>query len=119
MTAGPYDFTIEAGADLSIGLTWKDETGTLVNLTGASASLMLRYSVADASPVVSLTETAGAHGQVVLGGALGTLTVKVNSTTTGTLTAGPAVYDLLVTVAAGDKTRLIEGVATIKQAVTR
>lgn len=119
MVAGRHDFVIEAGADLAIELEWSDESGGKVDLTGGSAAMQLRYSIADASPVVSLTEAASAHGQIVLGGTAGTLTVKVNAATTGTLTAGPAVYDLLVTVAAGDKTRLIEGTATIREAVTR
>ena len=38
---------------------------------------------------------------------------------TGALNEGRYVYDLVITDSGGDKTRVVEGIATIKPSVTR
>lgn len=60
---------------------------TPVDLTGATARLMIRSHPADATPVVSLTTTLTAQGQLTLGGALGTVSLNITKAATALLTS--------------------------------
>jgi hypothetical protein len=115
MTAGIYDITIEQGATFQMSLTWKDSTGSPVNLTGYSARMQVRSSYESEDTLVSLTSTGG---DIVLGGALGTIAVTIAATVTGPLVCEEAVYDLEL-INGTQITRLIQGKATVSREVTR
>ena len=116
MTAGKYDIVIEQGADFSYNVTWNDQTGAPVNLTGYSAAMMVRNSYNDASPILSLTS---AGGQITLGGAAGTIAISASNTLTAALPASNGFYDLELTSAGGTITRLMQGKVTITPQVTK
>ena len=44
---------------------------------------------------------------------------EISDVQTGALDSGRYVYDLVITDSTGDKTRVVEGIATIKPSVTR
>lgn len=113
-----YDDTAAAGATYTLELTWKDGDGAAVNLTGYTAQYMARAKIDDTAAALSVSEVSNGQGVITLGGAAGTVNVTINATTTATL-SGWYVYDLLLTSAAGVKTRLIEGSLKVAQAVTR
>ena len=120
MAAGTYDFTIEQGATFSRVLTWRDDAGALVNLTGYTARMHLRTSITAVDPpALTLTD---ANSRIILGGAAGTITLALTATETAALgTPGAAstfVYDLEL-VSGATVTRLLEGTVTVDPEVTR
>jgi hypothetical protein len=112
MAAGAYSFTIEQGATFDRTVTWRDSTGTLVNLTGYTAALVVK----DTTGTTVVTPT------LTLGGAAGTIRVRLTATQTAALeaTSGrPHSYDLLMTAADGTtKTRLLQGSVGVAVAVS-
>lgn len=115
MAAGLYDITIEQGATFQMNLTWKDSTGAAVNITGYTARMQVRENYEAEDTLVSLTSTGG---DIVLGGALGTIAITIAASATQTLQLEEAVYDLEL-VNGATVTRLIQGKAIISREVTR
>lgn len=116
MTAGLYDITIEAGATFRLAITWKDDAGVPINLTGYSARMQVRETYEATDTILSLTSGAG---DIVLGGSAGTVIVTVQATTTQKLFHSYAVYDLELEASNGVVTRLLQGNAIISREVTR
>lgn len=114
MAAGVYDITIEQGATFQMNLTWKDSTGTPVNLTGYSARMQVRTTYEAEDTLVSLVSPT----DITLGGALGTIAVVIAASATQLLQIDEAVYDLEL-VNGSQVTRLLQGKATISREVTR
>jgi hypothetical protein len=117
VTAGQYSPTIEQGATFVRVVTCRDEAGTLLNLTGYSAAMQLR-EVPGSTPLISLTSPSGG---IVLGGALGTITITLTATQTRALishTAQLVHYDLELTSPSGVVTRLLEGLVEVRPEVT-
>jgi hypothetical protein len=111
-----YDLEIKQGATLSLTATWKDSSGTAVNLTGYTARLQVRATYDSSSTILSLTSAAG----ITLGGAAGTIAITASATTTAALTAPwSGVYDLELVSGGGEVTRLLEGTATVSPEVSR
>jgi len=115
--AGEYTLRIEQGATLSLVATWKDSSGTAINLTGYTARLSVRTHHSSDTVLLSLTT---ANSGIALGGAAGTITVTATAVQTAALTAPvTGVYDLELVSSGGVVTRLIEGGAVITPEVTR
>jgi hypothetical protein len=114
MAAGLYDITIEQGVTFLLNLTWKDSTGTPVNITGYSARMQVRETYDSEDTLVSLTSP----GDITLGGALGTILITIQPAVTSALQFVEGVYDLEL-ISAGVVTRLLQGRATISREVTR
>lgn len=115
MAAGLYDITIEQGATFQMSLTWKDSTGAAVNITGYTARMQVRENYEAESTLVSLTSSGG---DIVLGGALGTIVITIGASVTQVLQLDEAVYDLEL-VNGATVTRLLQGKATVSREVTR
>ena len=105
-----------AGATLSLVITYKDSSGTAINLTGYTARMQLRDEIESSSTVLELTTE---NSRITLGGSAGTVTLSVSATDTANLTAGDGVYDLELISSGGVVTRLIEGSYSIVREVTR
>jgi hypothetical protein len=116
MAAGALDITIEQGATWNLVLTWKIN-GSAVNLTSYTGRMQVRVDVDDTETILSLTTDAG--GGIVLGGALGTITLSRSATQTAALASGEFVYDLELQSAGGEVTRLVQGSFTVTAEVTR
>jgi hypothetical protein len=114
MAAGVYDITIEQGATFTMSLTWKDSTGSPVNITGYTARMQVRTNYEAEDTLVSLVSPTN----ITLGGALGTIAVTIAATATQSLQLDEAVYDLEL-VNGATVTRLIQGRAIISREVTR
>lgn len=89
--AQTYDITADQGATYSLVITYENTAGTPINLTGYTARMQLRASYTSAAAALSLTTE---NGRIVLGGALGTITLLVEAATMETLEAKTYVYDL-------------------------
>jgi hypothetical protein len=114
MAAGSYNFLIEQGTTFNLVLTWRIDD-VLVNLTGYTARLQARIDTQATSTIFSLTSGSG----ITLGGALGTITIAQDATTTAALPSGIYVYDLELQSSGGTVTRLVQGNVTISPEVTR
>ena len=115
--AGTLHITIEQGATFNPVLTWKDQTGTPIDLSGYSARMQVRAEIDAADP--PLMDLTSVGGELVLGGAAGTITFNVPAATTEALTFETAVYDLEVESAGGVVTRLLKGDVYLSPEVTR
>ena len=115
--AGDYTLKIEQGATLLLAATWKDSSGTAINLTGYTARLSVRTHHSSDTVLLSLTT---ANGGITLGGAAGTIAVTATAVQTAAIAAPiVGVYDLELVSSAGAVTRLIEGGAVVTPEVTR
>lgn len=121
--AATFDFIDEGqvrravyrGETLQRVFTYKDSDGVAVDLTGYSASMQVRKSLADG---VAL-ELSTVNSRITLGGAAGTVTLIVPATDTATIDVGQYFYDLELTSGSSVVTRLIEGRFQVKEAYTR
>ena len=114
--AGTLHLTIEQGATYDPVLTWGDENGAPIDLTCYIARMQIRASV---EAVTTIHEATTANGQLVMGGAAGTVTFNIPAVDTAAMDFEEAVYDLEVESAGGHVTRLVEGSVYLSPEVTR
>lgn len=124
MTAGVKDFTIEQGAAFSRVLTWKDENGAAINLTGYTARMYIKEKYSDTATLLQLTTE---NSRIALGGAAGTITLSIAAADTAGLEANAQinkivgdkyVYDLELVSSGGVPTRLLHGNVIVTAEVT-
>ena len=109
------DLTFPQGATWKLALTWRDSDNDPVNLSGYTAAMQIRRRAS--APVVLSAATGGAG--ITLGGVAGTVAVTFPATDTDDVKSGRYVYDLELTSAGGEVTRLIEGTVTVTPEVTQ
>jgi hypothetical protein len=85
------------------------------NLTGYTARMQARATVAASSTILSLTTE---NGGITLGGTDGTITLFMSATTTAALTAGEHYYDLEIVNGAVVE-RVLQGRFEVDPEVTR
>ena len=111
-SAATYNIKCNQNETFQRTLTYKDSTGSAIDLTSFTAALQVRRDF-DTAPVISLTESAG----ITLGGVAGTIAIVISAT--AALDANTHYYDLVITSPAGVKTRILEGKFDIVRGVTR
>ena len=102
---------IDQGADFSTTLSLTDSNGDILTLTGYSAIAQMRKTYGSST----ISATFGSS----LTAATGQITLTLADTVTAALTSGRYVYDVLITHSSGDKTRILEGQATVTPSVSR
>ena len=105
------EITIEQGASFNSSLTVEDVYGNPINLTGYTASSMMRKSYHSTSAIIITADVTGTSN--------GEITLSMTSSNTSTITAGRYVYDVIVNDGANTVTRVVEGIATVLPSVTR
>lgn len=85
-----FPWNVRQGADFVFGpVTWSTGAPVAnVNLTGCTATAMVRQLSIDTGPLVSISTSANAQGAIVLGGVSATVTVTLYRALTLTLPAG-------------------------------
>lgn len=116
MPAARLNLTAERGANFSAVLTWRNEAGVLVDLTGYTAEMDVRTTRADTGTELLTLTTA--NGRIALGGVAGTIALTATAAVITALTAQTGWYDLVLTSGAGTVTRLVEGVFVVAERVT-
>lgn len=116
MAAVSLDLTIYQGETFRQSFTWNADTGTPVDLTGASARMQARKTASSDTVLLDLTT---ANNGITLGGAAGTIALLASSVATAALAWEYAVYDLFVTLASGDEVIFACGCVTVTKRVTR
>ena len=105
------NFTIDQGSNFTADIDVTDSDGDALNLTGYSSGGQIRKSYS------STTYTAfTASISSVIGG---TVRIALSAVQTGALKAGSYVYDVEITSASGDITRVVEGQIEVTPGVTR
>ena len=108
--AGFAELTIDQGANFSTAVTVKDANGSGLNLSGYTVASQMRKSY--------YSTTANNFTATVTGIANGEITLSMTAANTSNLTAGRALYDLLISDSSGVKTRVVEGIVTILPNIT-
>lgn len=115
MAAVKYNFEIEQGTTFTKPMVWKSN-GVVVNLTGYTARMQIRSSIASDQVLLELTTE---NDRIVITPLTGTITLKLDADTTAEIDWIKGVYDLEA-VSADDKvTRLLRGTVSISKEVTR
>lgn len=87
--------------------------GTPVDLTNATARMMVRQNPGDTNPLLQLTSTLSAVGQIILGGTAGTVQIKIikgqATPAIALVPSTPPHYDLLIDWPGGITTELMSG----------
>ncbi len=107
-----YDFDMDQGATFNRALTLKDDSGTVVDISGCSFAGQVRTTALSGT-------VAGTFTFEVTNATQGQFTWKMTSTNTALLPAQQCVYDVEMTQANNDVVRLLEGFVNIKSNVTR
>lgn len=113
--ADRHNIRIDVGSTFYLFLTWLDSNGDPVDLSGYTARMQARAAIDSASTIFSATTE---NGYIVLGGALGTISVTIPAAVTEEITESSGVYDLEL-VNGSVVTRIIEGIVIFSAEVTR
>ena len=107
---GKKNFTVDRRADFPIKLTFKDSTGSAINLTGYTVAAQVYNedrSTKFADWTVAYTDRAN-----------GIVDISLTDTQTATFTPNILFYDVLLTEPSGDKFYYLEGKLFISEGYT-
>ena len=103
---------IDQDADFATTVTIEDANDSALDLSNYTAAATLRKSYKSSSSTSFTVAFVSPRTS-------GQITLSLTDVQTGALNEGRYVYDLVITDAGGEKTRVVEGIATIKPSVTR
>ena len=103
---------IDQDADFTTTVTINDANDSALDLSNYTAAATLRKSYKSSSSTSFTVAFVDPRSS-------GQITLSLTDVQTGALNEGRYVYDLVITDSGGDKTRVVEGIATIKPSVTR
>jgi len=106
------NLVINAGATFSqqFELAQSDDSAPL-NLTGYALAGQIRKHSGSSNPTTFAVSAMDVAGGVIL--------ISLTPAQTTALKSGRYVYDIVITDAAGDKTRVVEGSVLVREGVTR
>ena len=115
MAAGRYDITIEQGATFSLPISYKDSTGSVVDLSDPDeyTSRMMIKEAAGGTTIKSLTNGSG----MTLAASGNNIVVDISATDTASMDFDNAVYDLEI-VSGSTVTRVLEGKVKLSREIT-
>lgn len=115
-----YDIYAPNNADYSDGIDLSemtDETGTAIDLTGASAAMMVRRTANSTTADISLTSET--DGGITIDATNGEIYFTLSETALSALADGyKGVYDMVLTMADATKIKLIGGAFNLVSGVT-
>jgi hypothetical protein len=107
--ATKVNLVVDQGATFQTSVTFNDENGNTINFsTYSGVAQMRKHYTSSNSTSFSVNMTSN-----------GVITLGLTANQTANLTAGRYVYDLEVTDASNQISRLIEGIVTVTPNVTR
>lgn len=114
--AAEYDINIDQGATFKLCFQWEaGEPPVAVDLTGCSALMHIRTRFRDATPALAAST---ANGRITLD-SQGKIQLILSAHDTNLLSMREGVYDLEITLANGEVTRLVGGKVYVSPQVTR
>jgi hypothetical protein len=135
MRANRQNFDVDQGSNWSYAFTFKDDAGSVVNLTGYTARMSLKRDLLSTESAYLTTGSDAFGGAISLGGALGTVTISMTAAQTTDLDKQiglraftsdeddycPTVefiYDLELISGAGVVQKVLYGFFVLRRAVT-
>ena len=120
MAAAKRNLTIEKGAKYNKTFIWRDKSKLAISLAGLSARMHIRENIEDTAFEMELTTTNG-RIQLENNAETGRIDLIIGATDTDALTLTTGVYDLELYDQSDpdDVNRLMEGVVSITEGVTR
>jgi hypothetical protein len=115
MALSTYDISADQGSDLDTLITYTNDVGTLINLTGCSARMQVRQFAGSSKPVLNLTSSSG----ITLGGAAGTIRILISAAALSLVPAGSYAYDIELVDTAQVVLKIISGQFVVNAEVTR
>lgn len=115
MPAATKNLVFEQRAAFKLRLVWLDKNKKPINLTGYTAKMQVRTTAGG----TLLLDANTTNGYIVLGTLNGVIDFNVPEAIITALTFTSAVYDLVLTPAAGGPIRFIEGKVTVSPGVTQ
>lgn len=103
---------INQGANFTTTVTISDSDGSALDLTSYTALAQIRKTY-ESTTATDFTSTFDADRTT------GKITISLTDTQTSGLDSGRYVYDLLITDTSDEKTRVVEGIATVNPSVSR
>lgn len=123
MAAGRYSITIEQGATFELVATYKNSSGTPVDLTSYGARMQIRSTHDSNVTLVSLTTTLDSDGSgITITPSSGSLYIRLSAASSSALNFSQGVYDLEIYSGSGNTeyvTRILEGNVKLYKQVTR
>lgn len=113
--AGEYDIKILQGSDKKITVVVKDDSDTVINLTGYDARMQVRSNIQSDTVLDELTN---GNSRIDITGVEGKLELKFPSDISKNYNFVSAVYDLEID-GGGQVKRILEGKFLISKEVTR
>jgi len=110
-----YNISAEQGSTYSLTITYTDDAGSPVNLTGYTARMHVRRFAGSQNPYIVLTNTGG----LSITANSGTIGMTIAPSALSAVPAGKYVYDLEVESGAGVVEKLIAGDFELSAEVTR
>jgi hypothetical protein len=130
-----FNFALKQGSDFQIPMTWLDDNGNPMNLTGYSMLLQIRAFQSSSIVLLSLSSANSSGSYIALGGTAGTITLIFAHADTAALAPNGTpssnvlssalkvgqvgVYDLQFTDPGGNVGYLIEGSVSLDPWVTQ
>lgn len=111
MAAGYSNLYLEQGTTFSTTITLDDIYQNAYNLSGYTASSMMRYSYYAANATAVFSTSINANTGVV--------TLGLSAANTANITPGRYVYDTIIKDSSNNVTRILEGVVEVSPSVTR
>jgi len=111
---GHYDIEIVTHASFVLEITWNDENGAPIDLTGYTARMQARDDEDADTPWFDVDES----DYIALGGTAGTISVVIPKSITEDITSEEGVWDLMLTSPAGVTTRVLHGCACVEKGIT-
>ena len=107
---GKKNFTVQRRADFPLRLTFKDSTGSAINLTGFTVAAQ----VYDDSRTTKFADFAVTYTNRVSG----IVDIKLSDTDTANFTPNVLKYDVLLTDGSGNKEYYLEGTLFVSEGYT-
>jgi len=105
------NLVIDQGADFSVEIQYKNDDGTVKDITGYTARSQMRrsyYSTSNTAFTAAITNAS-----------IGQLELSLTSNQTNSLKSGRYVYDVEVVDTSSKVTRILEGIVTVMPGVTK
>jgi hypothetical protein len=114
MALSTYDIEAEQGSDYATVITYTDDAGSAINLTGYTSRMQVRKFAGSPNHLITLTSSSG---MVITGGA-GTIALTISAAALSQVPAGEYAYDLEIENGSS-VTKLLAGKFEVLAEVTR
>ena len=109
MAVPAVNIEIEQGADFTSTFTITNSDGSVFNMSSASAVAKAKKHPTAGTAYTFSTSIESSTGKI---------TISMTDETTATMESGRYLYDILLTAAEGDKTRVIQGMALVTAGIS-